>query len=207
MPAAGETQQKPASAVEAEPKLEAEPELPKAKETQQAPVAAVVAEPKVEAEPELPKVEETQQEPVAAAGAEPEPEATRGFSIHMLPFVNRARWLFLKEKATLLSAFGKEQNRKSSQLDEVQHDVAAPVNTEPKADEEPEPLKTDEAQHEPVATVEAEPKAETELKQEPEPLKADETQHEGVASAAVGAEPELHETQPSEAHTEGQDGL
>jgi hypothetical protein len=36
----------------------------------------------------------------------------RAFSIPMLPFEDRARWLFLKKKATQLPGFCKEQNRK-----------------------------------------------------------------------------------------------
>jgi hypothetical protein len=38
----------------------------------------------------------------------------RAFSIHMLPFGSRARWLVLGEKATLPPDFCKEQNRKCS---------------------------------------------------------------------------------------------
>ena len=82
-----------------------------------------------------------------------------------------------------------------------QHDVAAPAITEPKAEEEAEPLKTDEAQHEPVATVEAEPKADA----NPEPPKVEEAPI-GAAPDLHTALPDLHETQTPGVHTEEQDG-
>jgi hypothetical protein len=227
-----EAQHEPVATLEAEPNVAMEPQRESQpldpEEAQQEGAAPVGIESRRDVGP--PNTDETQHEPAASEGAEPHteavPNATEADVVEQdvaAPAGNEPKAAEESEPiendeaqhepvATLETEPNTEPESELPEAVVAEQDAAAPLVPEPKADVESEPPETDEAQHEPIATLDPEPTAEVEPQRELQPPEPEKAQQEGVTSAADGAEPEsnptlreLHETQPPEAHTEGQE--